>query len=72
MKIRYFSDTDTVYLEMSDKPVAETVDLNENTILDLDAEGNLVAITLEHARESAGIHDFSFQQIMSEQLQPVV
>jgi uncharacterized protein YuzE len=35
----------------------------------LDVDGNLVAITLEHARETANIHDFSFQQPLMTQLQ---
>ena len=64
MKIQYFPDTDTVYLQLTDNEVVETRDLNENTILDLDADGNLVALTLEHAQELADIFDFSFQQII--------
>lgn len=63
MKILYFSDTDTAYIELSNKEIVETRDLNENTILDLDTDGNLVAITLEHARKLANIHDLTFQQI---------
>lgn len=66
MKIRYFSDTDTVYIELTDNAVHETTDLNENTVVDLDADGNLVAITLEHARERASITDFSFHQVLAE------
>lgn len=66
MKIRYFPDTDTVYIELTDKEVRETSEINENAIVDLDADGNLVAITLEHAKERANIFDFSFQQVLTE------
>ncbi len=66
MKIRYFPDTDTVYIELTDKEVLETSEINENAIVDLDADGNLVAITLEHAKERANIFDFSFQQVLTE------
>lgn len=62
MRIRYFADTDTLYIQLNDNPVVETQELNENTLLDLDVAGNLVAITLEHARQTANILDFSFQQ----------
>jgi uncharacterized protein YuzE len=41
MKIRYFSDTDTLYIEFRDLEMAETRDLDENTLLDLDADGNI-------------------------------
>jgi len=66
MKIRYFPDTDTIYIELTEKEVLETKDINENAIVDLDADGNLVAITLEHARERANISDFSFQQVLAD------
>lgn len=55
MKIRYFRDTDTLYIELRPAPVAETRDLDEDTQLDLDARGNVCAITLEHASERADL-----------------
>ncbi len=63
MKIQYFADTDTVYVLLNDKPVSETKDLDENTVIDVDAHGNLVGITIEHARERADITNFVFQQV---------
>lgn len=63
MKIRYFTDTDTLYIEFRDQPVAETRDLDENTVLDVDAEGNICAITVEHASKRAGIPDFSYEHV---------
>lgn len=68
IRIRYFTETDTLYVELTDSEVAETHELlNENTVLDLDAKGNLVAFTLEYARETVNIFDFSFQQITEPQ-----
>ncbi|HMT20712.1 MAG TPA: DUF2283 domain-containing protein [Promineifilum sp.] len=63
MIIKYFPDTDTLYVAFADRPIAETVDLNERTLLDLDADGNVVALTLEHARATVDLTDFSFQQL---------
>jgi uncharacterized protein YuzE len=63
MKIKYFHDTDTLYIEFRSVEVAETKDLDENTLLDLDGEGNLCGITIEHARERADIPHFSYEQI---------
>ena len=40
MKIKYFQDTDTLYIEFREAQVAETKDLDENTLLDVDADGN--------------------------------
>ena len=55
MKVKYFSDTDTLYIEFRDSEIAESRDLDENTILDLDAEGNVCAITFEHASERTDV-----------------
>ena len=63
MKIKYFRDTDTLYIEFRKKPVAETRDLDENTVLDVDADGNICAITVEHASTRAGIPEFSYEQV---------
>lgn len=72
MKVQYFPDTDTVYIELTHNPVVDTMDLNENTVVDLDESGNVVAITLEHARKHANITDFSFQQVLTEPIPVVV
>jgi uncharacterized protein YuzE len=63
MKIRYFTDTDTLHIEFRDQPVAETRDLDENTLLDVDAQGNICAITVEHASKRAGIPEFSYEEV---------
>ncbi|HVL34077.1 MAG TPA: DUF2283 domain-containing protein [Burkholderiales bacterium] len=63
MRIRYFKDTDTLLIEFKDAPVAETRDLDENTTLDVDANGNICSITVEHASQRAGISELSFEQI---------
>ncbi len=64
MKIRYFQDTDTLYIEFRRAEVAETRDLDEDTLLDLDAEGKICAITVEHARTRVeDIPHVSFEQV---------
>ena len=63
MKIRYFTDTDTLYVEFRDRPVVETRDLDENTVLDADVEGNICSITVEHASRRAGAPQFSYEQV---------
>lgn len=49
MKVSHFEDTDALYIEFRDSGIAESKDLDENTILDVDAKGNVCAITFEHA-----------------------
>jgi uncharacterized protein YuzE len=63
MKIHYYAATDTLHIEFREAPVAETRDLDENTLLDVDADGNICAITVEHASQRAGIPQFSYEQV---------
>ena len=63
MRIKYFADTDTALVEFPDNPPVETRELNENIYLDIDAKGRAVSITVEHARQRAGMNEFSYQLI---------
>lgn len=63
MKIKYFRETDTLYIEFRSGSIVETRDLDENTQIDLDADGNICALTMEHASERADVPHFSFEQI---------
>ena len=63
MKIQYFQDTDTLYIEFRPTHVAETKDLDEHTLLEMDDAGQICGITIEHASERADIPHFSFEQV---------
>lgn len=63
MNIKYFQDTDTLYIEFKAAEVAESKDLDEGTVLDLDQAGNICAITVEHASQRADIPRFSYEQV---------
>jgi len=63
MQIKYFHDTDTLLVNFTDKEIVKTRDLNENVLIELDRNGDLVSITIEHAQEQANIADFSYQQV---------
>jgi uncharacterized protein YuzE len=63
MKVKYFEQTDTLLIEFKDAPVVETRDLDENTVLDVDQDGNICSITIEHASKRAGIPHFSYEQV---------
>jgi uncharacterized protein YuzE len=63
MRICYFEDTDTLLIEFKEGPVAETRDLDEDTVMDLDGDGNICAITVQHASKPAGIPQFSYEQV---------
>jgi uncharacterized protein YuzE len=64
MKVKYFEDTDTLYIELSNSNVIETKELNENIYVDLNSESKVVSITIEHAKEASGKLDFSYETVV--------
>lgn len=65
MKIQYFEDTDTLYIELRAGEIAEPRDLDENTTLDLDGHGNICAITFEHASHRTDVHHLTVEGIVA-------
>jgi uncharacterized protein YuzE len=63
MRIKYFPNTDTALMEFPGLKVAETKEINENIYIDLDVSGNLVSMTIEHARQQANLPSLSYEQI---------
>lgn len=64
MRVKYFSDTDTALVEFIDNEGIETKEISENIYIDLDGHGNLVSMTIEHARANARLQEFSYQEIV--------
>lgn len=64
MKITYFEDTDTLLVYFNDNEIVETKDINENTLIELDADGKVVSMTIEHAKNQTEISSFSFNQVV--------
>ena len=50
-------------MEFSDHQVAQTKEINENIYVDLDADDNLVNMTIEHASTQANITEVAYQHI---------
>jgi uncharacterized protein YuzE len=63
MKIKYFEDTDTTLVELSNHTISETKEINENIYIDLDEQGQLVNMTIEHASAQTDMQEFAFQRI---------
>ncbi len=67
MRVKYFPDTDTAHMEFTNKPVFETKEISENVYIDLDKDGNIVNITIEHAKLNAGLREFSYQEMVTQE-----
>jgi len=65
MKVSYFADTDTLTIELKSSGVTDTRDLDENTLLDLDADGNIVSITMEYASTRTDVQNITLSGIVA-------
>jgi uncharacterized protein YuzE len=63
MIVKYFKDTDTALFEFSSRPVEETREIAENVYVDLDENGNLVSMTIEHAAAVAALPTIQLEEI---------
>jgi uncharacterized protein YuzE len=63
MKIKYFNATDTALVGFTENLVKETREISENVYIDIDEKGNLVSMTIEHAKTTADLPDIPYQQI---------
>jgi uncharacterized protein YuzE len=61
MNVKYFPDTDTLLVNFSDRKIVETRDLTENILVELDEQGRLVSMTVEHAKQQMNVTEFSYQ-----------
>jgi len=61
MKVRYFPDTDTLLVDFNERKIVDTRNLNDNILVELDENGHLVSMTVEHAKQQTDVGEFSYQ-----------
>jgi uncharacterized protein YuzE len=49
MKVNYFPETDSLYIDLSERTSAESREVSEGVVLDYDSDGNLVGIDIDNA-----------------------
>ena len=63
MDVKYFQDTDTLLINFSDGEIVETRDVNEDVLIELDDDGKIVSVTIEHAGEYIDVSKIPFEHI---------
>jgi uncharacterized protein YuzE len=49
MKLHYYTETDSLYIDLNSRPSADSREIAEGLVADFDAEGNVVGIDIDHA-----------------------
>jgi len=66
MKLNYYKDTDSLYIDLSAKPSAESREISNGVVLDYDAEGNLVGIDIDNASLKIDLKEVILNRIPAE------
>ena len=66
MKLNYYPETDSLYIDLSEKPSAESKEISEGIVLDYDAEGNLVGIDIDNASKKVQLKELILSRLPSD------
>ena len=66
MKLNYYAETDSLYIDLSERPSAESREVSEGVVLDYDAQGNLVGIDIDNASKKVELGQLVLNKLPSE------
>ena len=66
MKLKYYPDTDSLYIDLSEKPSVESREVSEGVVLDYDEQGNLVGIDIDNASRKVQLNELTLSKLPSE------
>jgi len=66
MKLRYYPETDSLYIDLSAKPSAESREISEGVVLDYDAEGSLAGIDIDNASRKMDLQEITLCRMPAE------
>ena len=55
MKVQYYPETDSLYIDLAERPGADTQEVTPGVVLDFDAEGKLAGIEIDHASRTVDL-----------------
>ena len=63
MKISYYPDTDSLYIDLSEQVSAENREISEGIVLDYAAEGRLVGIDIDNASKKVELQKLTINKL---------
>lgn len=63
MKVNYYSDTDSLYIDLSEQTSAESREISEGIVLDYDANGDLAGIDIDNASQKVDLHKLTVSKL---------
>jgi uncharacterized protein YuzE len=65
MKLHYDAATDSLYIDLADRPSVDSDEVADGVVLDFDADGHLVGIDIDHASQRVNLHQLVLDRLPS-------
>ena len=66
MKLNYYADTDSLYIDLSEQLSVESREISEGVVVDYDANGNLVGIDIDNASKKVQLQELILNKLPSQ------
>jgi uncharacterized protein YuzE len=63
VKLNYYPETDSLYIDLSEKTSVESREITEGVVLDYDADGNLVGIDIDNASKKVQLQELTLRRL---------
>ena len=70
MKLNYYPETDSLYIDLSSKPSKESVEISEGIVLDYDDDGHVIGIDIDNASHKIDLNEIILSKVPA-QLQSI-
>jgi len=63
MKIEYYPETDSLYIDLSEKTSVDSEEIAEGVVLDFDEDGNIVGIDIDNASRKVDLKSLTMSKL---------
>jgi uncharacterized protein YuzE len=63
MKLKYYPDTDSLYIDLSHRTSVESREISEGVVLDYDESGHVVGIDIDNASSKVDLHELMVSKV---------
>jgi uncharacterized protein YuzE len=65
MKLNYYPETDSLYIDLSSKPSKESIEISEGIVLDYDGDGHITGIDIDNASHKIDLKEIILNKVPS-------
>ncbi len=63
MKLNYYADTDSLYIDLSEKQSSESYEVSSGIVVDYDSDGNIVGIDIDNASKKISLKELIISKV---------